>query len=124
MFASEINAAFVYQDHLWSRVEYGDYEPVFDFHTEEQVEQWSVTVDNDNKHGKSSATLEVSRNKTAVFSGYINTEVPDDGKQVYSGYATMVSPFKRVSSSCWQYMCAQYCTMVFSICHRNICFVL
>ena len=89
----------VHSDHLWEDYQSGDYETIWTFNSEKDISDWEVTSDNDNNQGKTKASLNLSRNNTALFQGYLNTEVPQDGVTVYSGYASMKSPFNIVSSS-------------------------
>lgn len=87
-------------------VEHGSYEVIYSFNDPASVASWAVTADKDNDGGKSTANFTFSKNRTGLFHGYLNKEVPKDGKTKYAGYANITSPkpmksFGRESQMDW-----------------------
>ncbi|XP_012219618.1 complex I intermediate-associated protein 30, mitochondrial [Linepithema humile] len=59
------------------------------------LDQWIVTCDSDYEEGFSTAKLEMSSTGTGIFSGYLNTRLPKDGRIKYAGYCNITSVPKR-----------------------------
>ncbi|EEB18424.1 conserved hypothetical protein [Pediculus humanus corporis] len=64
---------------------------LFKFECEEDLDYFTVTTDSSNNRGYSSASLKITEEGTALFSGNISTEVPKDGNVKYTGYANIMS---------------------------------
>lgn len=77
----------------------GDYEIQWKFDNTAAVDEWLTTADSDHYEGKSTARFILSKNKTALFEGYLNTDPPKDGKTKYAGYAAIKSPLNFVRTS-------------------------
>lgn len=60
----------------------------------ETLSKWLVTSDSDYKRGFSKCELLLSKQKTAIFRGYLDTAVPKDGLTAYSGMVGMRSERK------------------------------
>ena len=76
---------------------HGDYEYVSKFNGANSLEDWIVTADSDLGRGRSKASFGVTSNNKAVFHGYLDPWVPQDGQQKQSGFVNLRSPFKYVS---------------------------
>ena len=70
---------------------------LFKFECEEDLDYFTVTTDSSNNRGYSSASLKITEEGTALFSGNISTEVPKDGNVKYTGYANIMSGRKLVN---------------------------
>ena len=77
--------------------DHGDYEYVCKFDGATNLEDWVVTADRDLGRGRSTASFFVNSNNKAVFHGYLDPWVPQDGQQKQSGFVNLRSPFKYVS---------------------------
>lgn len=73
---------------------HGDYEYVSKFNGVNSLEDWVVTADSDLGRGRSKASFGVTSNNKAVFHGYLDPWVPQDGQQKQSGFVNLRSPFK------------------------------
>ena len=73
-------------------MQHGDYEVVWKFDSQEMIDSWMVTADQDNNHGHSSAELVLTPNHHALFRGHIDTTLPKDGIIKRTGYCNMRSP--------------------------------
>ena len=77
--------------------EAGDYEVFWKFDNTETIDSWIVTTDSDHREGQSQADFALSRNKTGIFQGNLNTTPPKDGIIKQSGYCNIRSPANFVS---------------------------
>lgn len=75
----------------------GETDVVWNFKTENDVDQWVITADSDHNEGQSTANLEVSSSGNGLFHGYVDTVVPKDGKIKRAGYCNIKSLRARVS---------------------------
>ncbi|XP_005105656.1 complex I intermediate-associated protein 30, mitochondrial [Aplysia californica] len=87
-------------------LEHGNYEVIYRFNDPSSVSSWVATADSDNQEGKSSANFTFSKNRTGLFHGFLNKEVPKDGVTKYAGYANISAPkpyksFGRETSYDW-----------------------
>lgn len=64
---------------------------------ESTINNWIVTCDSDNREGLSTANLSVSTLGHGMFSGTLNSHVPQDGKLKRSGYCNLRSTRHRKS---------------------------
>ncbi|XP_064603137.1 LOW QUALITY PROTEIN: complex I intermediate-associated protein 30, mitochondrial-like [Liolophura sinensis] len=78
-------------DGFYSRY-HQDFEYFERFNSQEALDSWVVTSDQDLLEGKSSVNLSLSRHNHALFSGNICTEVPKDGIVNKAGYCHLRSP--------------------------------
>ena len=92
----------IYMDHLFA-MNHGDYEVVWKFDNKEVMRNWVVTTDKDNNEGKSQAEFILGPEKTAVFRGYVNTDVPKDGVVKAAGYCNIKSAPNMVSATIYNY---------------------
>lgn len=76
--------------------EHGDFEYFHRFNGNDSIKNWLVTTDQDTDQGKSTASLTTTSTGTAVFKGYLNTDVPKDGITKRAGYCNIRSPFNKV----------------------------
>ncbi|CAD5121585.1 DgyrCDS10083 [Dimorphilus gyrociliatus] len=84
---------------------HGDYEVLWRF-DEDDVKDWLVTCDSDLLEGKSKAEILKTENETALFRGFLDIDVPDDGHTKNAGYANIRAPvnmksFKRQKPYDW-----------------------
>ncbi|KAF2349324.1 NADH:ubiquinone oxidoreductase intermediate-associated protein 30 [Trinorchestia longiramus] len=56
-----------------------------------EFDGWVVTTDSDNNEGLSTARLTTSPAGHGLFTGFLNTKVPKDGKLFHTGYCNMNS---------------------------------
>ena len=68
---------------------HNDFERVYSFHSEDDIDKWVVSTDADTGVGHSSAELILSQNKTGIFKGNINTDAPKDGIVTKTGFANI-----------------------------------
>uniref|UniRef100_A0A915KWR7 NADH:ubiquinone oxidoreductase intermediate-associated protein 30 domain-containing protein n=1 Tax=Romanomermis culicivorax TaxID=13658 RepID=A0A915KWR7_ROMCU len=80
-----------YQKPFFPIVHHDEAKIEFKFDRPEAFEQWQITSDNELKCGYSKCELLMSKNKTAIFRGYLDQTVPRDGKTSYSGLCSMKS---------------------------------
>ncbi|XP_015120102.1 complex I intermediate-associated protein 30, mitochondrial [Diachasma alloeum] len=59
------------------------------------LDKWVVTCDSDYNHGYSKATVSLSPTGAGVFSGIIDTRVPQDGKLQRAGFCNLRSVIQR-----------------------------
>ncbi|XP_063992078.1 complex I intermediate-associated protein 30, mitochondrial [Diachasmimorpha longicaudata] len=59
------------------------------------LDQWVVTCDSDFNHGYSKAALSLSPTGAGLFSGIVDTRVPQDGKLHRAGYCNVKSVVRR-----------------------------
>ncbi|XKL65193.1 hypothetical protein PGB90_005279 [Kerria lacca] len=94
----------------------GEIKKVFDFSTDEKIENWAITSDQEMGKGYSNCTFTRSAAGHALFSGNLSTKVPNDGKTVRSGFCSIRAPrplksFQRKSTYDW----TQYTHLVFKV---------
>jgi len=77
---------------------HGDYLYQWKFDNQEVIDDWVVTADNDNLEGYSHNEFVLSKNKTGLWRGYVDTEVPKSGYLHKTGYCNITSPYNYVSS--------------------------
>jgi len=75
---------------------HGDYEVLFKFDNNQIVDDWILTTDRLFSEGKSQAEFVLGQNKTGLFRGFVNTDVPKDGIIKQAGYCNIRSPIKTV----------------------------
>lgn len=75
----------------------GDMDKIWILKSEDDLEEWIVTSDQDHKEGYSSGSLTLSQTGHGLFSGEITTRVPKDGLVKRSGYVNMRSKRPRKS---------------------------
>ena len=78
-------------------VEHNDYEIIWRFEEQPEVESWVVTADSDHGEGKSEAEFVLGPSNTGLFRGNLDTTVPKDGVIKDAGYANIRSPVNMVS---------------------------
>uniref|UniRef100_A0AC34PW12 NADH:ubiquinone oxidoreductase intermediate-associated protein 30 domain-containing protein n=1 Tax=Panagrolaimus sp. JU765 TaxID=591449 RepID=A0AC34PW12_9BILA len=61
----------------------------YEFKTDEDMKKWQTGCDSDRKQGYSTVELIHSPRNTAIFKGFLNTEVIKDGKTTRAGWASM-----------------------------------
>lgn len=76
----------------------GNIDILFKFEKNEDLDNFFVTTDSANEGGYSSASLKITPDKTAMFSGFLSTTPPKDGKTKYAGYANMSCKRKMVNA--------------------------
>ncbi|XP_045187117.2 complex I intermediate-associated protein 30, mitochondrial-like [Mercenaria mercenaria] len=77
--------------------EHGDFEYFQRFNGKDSLKDWLVSTDQDTDQGKSSATFTASPAGSALFQGYINTDVPKDGITKRAGYCNLRSPYNKLA---------------------------
>lgn len=77
--------------------EHGDFEYFQRFTGNESLKGWMLSTDQDTDQGKSTATLTTTSSGTALFKGYLNTDVPKDGITKRAGYCNIRSPYNKIS---------------------------
>jgi hypothetical protein len=68
---------------------HNDYQMVYSFANQDDMNKWVVSTDADSGVGHSSAEFVLGQNKTAIFRGEINTEAPKDGIVTKTGFANI-----------------------------------
>ena len=71
----------------------GDVKILWDLSDEGVLRSFACNADSDFDAGKSKATLVMTQNKTAMFSGVVSNELPKDGRTAEAGYAGIRSPY-------------------------------
>ncbi|KAH9488010.1 putative complex I intermediate associated protein [Bulinus truncatus] len=71
--------------------DHGNYEVIFRFDKQSELDSWIVSTDSDHQGGKSKADFTFTKNRTGLFYGNISKEVPKDGKSKYAGYANITT---------------------------------
>lgn len=89
-----------------SGLNHGSYEVVYRFDKKEHFNQWIVTADSMNNEGFSTANFSFSKNRTGLFHGVLNTQVPEDGVVQRTGYVNIstkrpMKSFHRETSYDW-----------------------
>lgn len=69
----------------------GDMDKLWILNTQESLNHWVVTSDQDHGEGGSSCSLTLSPTGHGLFSGEISTQVPKDGRTKRAGYCNMRS---------------------------------
>ncbi|CAK9297138.1 unnamed protein product [Gordionus sp. m RMFG-2023] len=70
---------------------HGKTEVLFDFKDEDSLSKWITKSDIDFDLGNSMCNLSMTKNKTGLFTGYINSALPQDGRVKYTGFCSMKS---------------------------------
>lgn len=78
---------------------HGDYRTLWQFDSEEVVKNWIVSTDNDMLEGFTNAEFVLGPNKTGIYRGYLDTQVPKDGVIKQTGYTSLYCPQKHKSFS-------------------------
>ena len=76
--------------------EHNDYEVLFKFNSDEDINQWILTTDTKNKEGTSSASLRLGRHRTGIFSGFLSTKPCHGGLLNQTGYVNIMTKTKLV----------------------------
>lgn len=71
---------------------HGDYEIIWKFDSYDMIGSWVTTSDSDHNEGKSVSSFVLGPNKSALFRGTLNTDVPKDGIIKNAGYCNIRSP--------------------------------
>lgn len=69
-----------------------------DFNDDGFLKHWQAVTDSDAGHGFSTASITRSVNNHALFRGYLDTRIPQDGMIQMSGFAAMVGPKQKPDS--------------------------
>lgn len=75
----------------------GETDVAWKFDSENSLNQWIVTSDKDNNEGYSSCSLKLNKYGKGVFSGELNTRVPQDGRTKRAGYCNIKTLRARVT---------------------------
>lgn len=75
----------------------GETDIIWKFGNEESLQKWVVSSDSDHNEGRSTCTLTLNKQGKGLFSGYLSTWLPKDGRIKRSGYCNMKSLRARVS---------------------------
>jgi NADH dehydrogenase [ubiquinone] 1 alpha subcomplex assembly factor 1 len=79
-------------------IKHNDYETVWRFNEQRNINEWLVTTDCDNSEGFSTASFTYTKNNTGLFHGHLSQQVPKDGVVKRTGYCNIRSPTKFVSN--------------------------
>ncbi|CAH1792235.1 unnamed protein product [Owenia fusiformis] len=84
----------------------GEFQKVWSFNSQEDIEKWTVTSDGDNNEGKSKCLFSLNENRKGYFHGTIDRTVPKTGINKYAGYCNIKSPrnlrsFQRADTYDW-----------------------
>lgn len=69
----------------------GEVDIAFKFTEEKDLERWVVTADSDHNEGFSSAKFEICNSGYGLFSGYVQSIIPKDGRVKRAGYCNIRS---------------------------------
>lgn len=75
----------------------GETDIAWKFDNEESLQKWVVSCDSDHNEGYSNCSLTLNKQGKGLFSGYLSTRVPKDGRIKRSGYCNMKTLRARVS---------------------------
>lgn len=67
----------------------GETDIVWNFESPNALQQWVTTSDSDHNEGHSKCDLVVNKYGKGLFTGFLNTDVPDDGRIKRAGYCNM-----------------------------------
>ncbi|XP_067943646.1 complex I intermediate-associated protein 30, mitochondrial-like [Watersipora subatra] len=93
-FREEVKEHF--QPQHWE-MENGDYKYQWRLNTQQAIDEWIVSTDQDMDQGYSTGKTTLSNQQCMLFHGFLNTKVPDDGKTRYAGYVNVKSPLREKS---------------------------
>lgn len=94
----------------------GEVDVAFQFDQKNELDRWIVTADSDHNEGFSTATFEKSPAGYAMFSGYVQSAVPKDGRVKRAGYCNIRSqPVKKSFQRDSHYDWSMYNTLVLKI---------
>lgn len=89
----------------------GETDIIWKFGNSEALNKWKVTSDSDHNEGFSKCSLELNKQGKGLFSGYLSTRLPKDGRVQRAGYCNIQTLRARVSIILhFQIFCAAYKT--------------
>lgn len=74
----------------------GETDIIWRFSGNHSLDKWKTTSDSDNNEGFSKCSLTLNKQGKGLFSGYLSTRVPKDGRVKRAGYCNMQTLRARV----------------------------
>lgn len=74
----------------------GETDVLWKFGDEKALDQWVVSSDSDHNEGYSSCSLKLNKQGKGMFSGFLSTKVPQDGRTKRAGYCNITTLRARV----------------------------